>query len=110
MFVNLFNGQRGYVQVEGIMRLRPKVKVEALGSDLNFQQFLDLFYSADGVHKEFDHARSTALPARLLGAVSEEPLYLDPKWVKTETDVSMHHRPGSLHRCAVTPACSRSAG
>jgi hypothetical protein len=26
VFVNLFDGQRGYVQVEGIMRLRPKVK------------------------------------------------------------------------------------
>ena len=31
--------------------------------------------------------RSTTLPARLPGAVSEEPLYLDPRWVKTETDV-----------------------
>ena len=45
----------------------------------------------DGVHKEFDHARSTALPARLLGAFTEEPLYLDLRWVKTETDVSMDH-------------------
>ena len=39
----------------------------------------------------FDTDRTTALPARLLSAFAEEPLYLDLKWARDRNDLSARH-------------------
>ena len=40
---------------------------------------------------DFDWAKSTALPPRLQGAFPQEPLYLDLRWARHKTDLSLRH-------------------
>ena len=39
----------------------------------------------------FDADRTTALPARLMSAFAEEPLYLDLRWARDQDDLSARH-------------------
>jgi hypothetical protein len=39
----------------------------------------------------FDAERTTALPARLMSAFAEEPLYLDLRWARSEDQLSSRH-------------------
>ena len=43
----------------------------------------------DAEKKDFDWARTTALPRRLQGAFADEPRYIDLRWVRTADHVSM---------------------
>ena len=40
---------------------------------------------------DFDWARSTAVPAALLGAFTEEPRHVDMRWARSETQLDLHN-------------------
>ncbi|HEY3209733.1 MAG TPA: TIR domain-containing protein [Actinomycetota bacterium] len=40
---------------------------------------------------DFDWPRSSAVPEALRGAFTEEPLYVDLRWARSETDLSLRH-------------------
>ncbi|MGH9027947.1 MAG: TIR domain-containing protein [Acidimicrobiia bacterium] len=45
----------------------------------------------DDATNDFDRTRSTAAPAALYGAFSEEPLWADLRWARSEEDLSLRH-------------------
>jgi WD40 repeat protein len=57
----------------------------------------------------FDPERSTALPARLVRAFAEEPLYLDLRWARNEVHLSLRH-PGFREAVAELAATLHGRG
>lgn len=45
----------------------------------------------DRTRNDFDWDRTTALPRRLEGTLGDEPHWIDFRWVRTETDISLGH-------------------
>jgi WD40 repeat protein/tetratricopeptide (TPR) repeat protein len=52
----------------------------------------------DGAAGDFDWSRSSAVPASLRGQLRDEPLYVDLRWAKKESDFALRH---SQFRAAV---------
>jgi len=45
----------------------------------------------DAARADFDGPRSTAIPDTLYGTFDGEPLYLDMRWTRGETDLSLEN-------------------
>lgn len=45
----------------------------------------------DNAARDFDWARTTALPRRLAGAFQQEPHFLDLRWARARSDLSLRH-------------------
>jgi len=45
----------------------------------------------DSLQKDFDWSKTIALPSDLAKTFTEEPLYLDLRWAKTSTDISLNN-------------------